>query len=143
MPTAIREQLLDNIASQVSARYGVDTTIDLAQASKELVTVLSDEGETAADDAYGLTDYEMTIAIARGEPATEPATLESMRAQASQLLAQIIVDVFTDETFGGLAVDASYIAGGISVEAAKVCAAEAQFTVRYSTVRGDPFNQEQ
>jgi len=55
------------------------------------------------------------------------------------MLAALIQNMFTDETFGGLADNIEYIAGGIETEVGKFVFAEAQFAVRYHHVRGDPF----
>jgi hypothetical protein len=47
--------------------------------------------------------------------------------------------MFADETFGALADGIEYTGGGIQTEVGKFVFAEAQFTVSYHYVRGDPF----
>jgi hypothetical protein len=99
-----------------------------------------EEGEDAAEnDQYGITNIEMPVAIAKAAAAAPQASRALLRAQANELLAQIITAMFSDETFTGLADGVQYTGGGILTEIGKLVFAEAQFTVRYHHVRGDPY----
>jgi len=139
MPTPIREQLIDAIRSQVGGVYAVDTTLALAQAP---ITVVAEDAETAAENEYGVTEIELPIAVARAEEATDSVDLNAMRVQANEILAGIIADVFAGGDFSGLARSTVYTGGGIQIEAGRLCAAEAQFNIRYTIAYGDPFNTE-
>ena len=135
MPTSIREQLLDAITTAVGGEYGVpapETERDLP------VCIVEDSEEVSTPTEYGYDSILMTVAIAKAAVAVD-TDKGAMRAQANELLASIRADVFADETFGGLAEGVDYAGGGIQTELAKICFAEAQFTVRYQTVRGDPY----
>ena len=139
MPTAIREQLLGAITSDVGGEYGVPAP----ETEQELpITIVQDGPDGAADDVYNQTNVEMPVVVARAEVAAD-RDRDAMRAQANELLASIITTVFADETFGGLADGVEYTGGGIQTEVGKFVFAEAQFTVRYHHVRGDPYTQDE
>lgn len=139
MPTSVREQLLDAITSRVGGEYGLpapETEHDLP------VTIVQDGPDVAADDVYNQTNVEMPVVVAKAVLATDRGR-DAMRAEANELLAGIISTVFTDETFGNLADSAEYTGGGIQAEVGKFVFAEAQFTVRYHHVRGNPYLQDE
>lgn len=135
MPTSIRERLLSAITTAVGGEYGVAA----AELDRDLPICIVQEGEeTSTPDLYGSDVIELPIAVAKA--ATADSTDKSaMRGQANELLASIRAAMFADETFGNLADGVEYTSGGIQTELAKICFAEAQFTVRYHTVRGDPY----
>jgi len=143
VPDSIREQLLGAITTAVGGEYGVPAPDD----ERDLpITIVQDGEEVASPDQYGYTNYEIPLVIAKAVAA--PAATEgqsrseyqdAMRAQCHTMLAGIQTAVFADDTFGGLADGADYTGGSIATEVGKLCFAEAQFTVRYHTVRGDPF----
>jgi hypothetical protein len=136
MPTSIREQLLQAIATAVSGDYGIPAPED----ERELpVCIVAEGDETASPDQYGSEVMELPIAVARAAEAVSSTDRDAIRAQANELLAQIRVDMFADETFGNLANSVEYAGGGIQSELGRIVFAEAQFIVRYSTVRGDPY----
>jgi len=137
VPVSIREQLLDAITTAVGGEYGVPAP----ESERDLPICIVQEGEdVASPNEYGYDTIEMTVAVAKAAVATD-TDKSVMRAQANELLATIHADMFTDESFGGIADGVEYIGGGIQTELAKICFAEAQFLVRYQTERGDPYTQ--
>jgi hypothetical protein len=137
MPVSIREQVLDAITTAVEGEYGVPA----AELERDLPVCIVQEGDdTSTQTEYGSDSIEMIVVVARAAAATD-TDKGAMRAQAHEMLASIRSEMFTDETFGGLVDGIEYIGGGIQTELAKICFAEAQFNVRYQTVRGDPYTQ--
>jgi len=135
MPVSIRERLLDAITDAVSGEYGVPAP----ESERDLpICIVQDGEETAESDDYGYTTHELPLVVAKAATATSTSK-DAMRTQCHELLASIRVDMFADEKFGGLADGIEYTGGGIQTELAKVCFADAQFVVRYHTVRGDPY----
>lgn len=135
MPTAIREQILAAITTAVSGEYGIPAP----ESERDLpVTIVQDGQDEAETTTYNQTNVLMPVAIASAAAATSHDK-DTMRAQANALLAGIITTMFADETFGDLADGIEYTGGGIQTEVGKFVFAEAQFTVRYHFVRGDPF----
>lgn len=138
MPESIREQLLSAIETQLDATYRESGRLD----DDELpVIVFLDGNDTSTDDAYGQTNFVMPISVGSGEKSNS-SDERVMRKRANELLAQIINQMFTDQTFGGLAETVQLTDSGILIEPGNRCMAEAQFNVRYSTLRGDPYAQE-
>ena len=134
MPS-IRELLLDEITTAVSGEYGIPAPED----ERDLpVTIVQDGPDSATTDVYGQTNVVSTVAVASAAAATT-TDRDLMRAQANELLAQIITDMFADETFDGNADGVEYTGGGIQTEVGKFVFAEAQFAVRWHHQRGDPF----
>lgn len=139
MPISIREQLVDAITTAVGGEYGIPAPED----ERDLpVTIVAEGEETASPEAYDQENMELTIAVAKAAVSVSSTDRDAMRAQGHELLASIRVAMFADETFGGLADGVEYTGGGISSELGKIVFAEAQFLVRYHTVRGDPYTQE-
>ena len=135
MPTAIREQLLSAITTAVGGEYGTPAP----ESERDLpITIVQDGPDAAEDDIYNQTNLLMPLAIASAESATS-TDRDAMRTQAHALLASIITTMFADETFGGLADGVEYTGGGVQTEVGKFVFAEAQFTVRYHHLRGDPY----
>ena len=138
MPTSVREQILSAITTRVGGEYGIpapETERDLP------ITIVQDGPDDASDDVYGQTNAQMPVVIASAVVAASKDR-DDMRAEAGELLASLIQSVFSDETFGGLVEKVEYTGGGIQTEATKFLFAEAQFTVFYNHVRGDPYTQE-
>lgn len=135
MPTAIREQILAAITTAVSGEYGIPAP----ESERDLpVTIVQDGQDEAETTTYNQTNVLMPVAIASAASAASHDK-DTMRAQANALMASIITTMFADETFGDLADGIEYTGGGIQTEVGKFVFAEAQFTVRYHFVRGDPF----
>lgn len=135
MPTSIREQLLSAITTAVGGEYGIPAPED----ERDLpVTIVEDQPEQASDDQYNLSGILMPVVVARAAQAADNDR-DAMRAQANELLASIKSEMFADESFGNLADGVQYTGGGIQTEVGRFVFAEAQFTVRYHTVRGDPY----
>ena len=138
MPTSIREQVLVAITAAVDGEYGVPAP----ESERDLpLTIVQDGTDAVLATVYGDTNVEMPLVVARAAVATS-SNGDSMRAQANDLLASVITDMFADETFGGLADGIEYNAGGIQAEVGKFVFVEAQFTVRYHFTRGDPYTSE-
>lgn len=135
MPVSIREQLVQKITETVSGVYDIPAPTDEREYP---VTIVRDLPEVAGDDQYGVSNRELPIAIGRGAISTSTDRAEQ-RAEANDLLAEVITEMFADEQFNNLADGLEYTGGGIQVEAGKYVMAEAQFTVRYHTVRGNPY----
>jgi len=146
VPTSIREQLLDAITTAVGGEYGVPAPDD----ERDLpITIVQDGTETVSRDDYGFytADLDLVIAKAENSPAQTPGQSRTefqaaMRAKCHEMLAEIQVEMFADETFGGLASGMEYVGGSIATEVGRLCLVEAQFTVRYQVVRGDPYSQD-
>ncbi len=133
MAISIREQLLAAITLAVGAEYQTDIPTD----ERELpITLLTDDVESAFGNSDSVT-IELPVAVARAA-ASEGRTGDSQRTQANALLAEIITEMGVDETFGGLSLTTEYQGGGIALNNTFV-AAEAQFTVTFEHLRGDPF----
>lgn len=138
MPTAIREQILAAITTAVSGEYGIPAP----ESERDLpVTIVQDGADEAETTTYNQTNVLMPVAIASAASATSHDK-DIMRDEANALLAGIITTMFADETFGDLADGIEYTGGGIQTEVGKFVFAEAQFTVRYHFIRGDPFTIE-
>jgi hypothetical protein len=135
MPTSIREQLLAAITTAVDGEYGIPAPDD----ERDLpVTIVQDGPDQATPDVYGQTNIVTVVAIATAAAAADNDR-DAMRAQANELLAQIVETMHTDETFGALADGIEYTGGGIQTEVGKFVFAEAQFAVRWHHLRGDPY----
>ena len=133
MPVSIREQLLAAISTAVSGEPGNV----LPEDERTLpITLVDDDAESATED-YDQVVAEMPVTVARAVVSTgrEAAT---QRAQAHEVLAALIAEMNADDTFGGLAQSTTYGVGGIAYNN-KFVAAEAQFTITYSYLRGDPY----
>jgi hypothetical protein len=138
MPTSIREQLISAIKTTVGGKYGIPAPED----ERDLpITIVDDGNDEATDEVYDQTTLLMPIAIGSAAIAASEDR-DAMRAQAHALHASIITAMFADEKFGALADGIDYSGGGIQTEIGKYVFAEAQFTVRYRHLRGDPFTIE-
>lgn len=135
MTTPIREQLLSAITTAVSGVYDVPAPEDERDAP---MTVVADDLEQSEVGPYGEQNIVLPVTVARAEIASGPSR-DVMRGQAHEMLADLILEMFADETFGGLADGVEYVSGGIQTEVGKFIFAEAQFSVRYHTVRGNPY----
>ena len=135
MPTSIREKIIAAITTAVGGEYDIPAPED----SRDLpVTIVRDLPEQAADDQYGISNMIIPVAIARAQAANSHDR-EAMRIQGNDIHAQLIAEMFADETFGNLADGIEYTGGGIEAEVGMFVAAEVQFNIRYHTVRGDPY----
>lgn len=135
MPIPIREQLLSAITTAVGGVYDVPAPEDERDAP---LTVVADDIEESAVGAYGEQAILLPVTVGRAELATG-TDRDELRAQAHLMLAGIIEQMFADQTFGELADGVDYTGGGIQTEVGKFIFAEAQFSVRYHTVRGNPY----
>lgn len=135
MPASIRERLIAAITTAVSGEYGIPAP----ESERDLpVTIVADGQDDVTDGAYDMHQITMPIAVASAATAASKDRA-AMRAQANELLAQIVVAMYTDPTFGSLADGVTYTGGVIQTEIGKFVFAEAQFSVTYHHVRGDPY----
>lgn len=135
MPTSVREQLIAAILTAVNGQY----TASVPRDDDELpLCIVQDGEEQASADDYGHMHMIMPVAIAKASVIASIG-LDAQRQECHELLASIITDMHADETFGGLADGIDYTGGGVLAEPGNRCMAEAQFDVRYHTVRGDPY----
>lgn len=135
MPASVREQLINAIVTAVSGEWWLPTP----EAEVDLPFCLVQDGEEIASaDDYGHTSIELPIIVAKAASA-DSTDKTVLRQQCNELLAGIIQDMFTDPTYGGLVDGVDYTGGSIQTEVGRYCFAEAQFTIRYHTVRGDPY----
>jgi hypothetical protein len=137
-PVALREQILSALTTAVGGEYGLPAPED----ERDLpITIVEDQPETAAEDQYGYSVITMPVVVASGAIAAT-TDRDAMRAQANALLASIVQTVFADAPLGALVDGIQYTGGGIQTEVGKFVFAEAQFSIRYHTVRGNPFANE-
>lgn len=132
-PAPVRERLIAAIQSAVSGSYGAPVPEDERDVP---ITIVQDGTDEASDD-YGVTKLVMPVTIARAAVAVG-TTREQLRAQANQMLAEIIEDMHADETFDCRADGVDYVGGGVLVELGRLVFAEGAFRVRYHHVRGNP-----
>lgn len=136
-PVSIREQLLAAITTAVNGSYGTTTPED----ERGLPITMVQDGRDDATPRYDTSQVTTPVAVARAEVASSD-DLTALRAQANEMLAQLVIDMHADETFGGLADGLDYAGGGIQVDQGKFIFAEASFLVRWHHVRGDPHTQD-
>ncbi len=130
----VREQVLAAITAAVQGVYRVPTPED----ERDLpLTFVQDSTDDVGTD-YDYTVVATPVAVARAAPA-DSADAVAQRAQAHQMLAELVTAMFEDETFGGLAQGVELVGQGIQTELGKLVFAEASFRVRWRHVRGDPF----
>ena len=135
MPTSIREQIIDAILTAVGGTYTAVVPRDDAELP---ICIVQDGEEEASPDDYNHLHRIMPVAVAKAT-VTSSTDLDAQRQECHELLASIIEDMHADETFGELADGVDYTGGGILAEPGNRCMAEAQFDVRYHTVRNDPY----
>lgn len=132
MADLVRERLLAKILLAVGGEYGLVSPED----DRDLpLTVVQDEADEATAN-YDATVCVMPVNVARAEVAAS-ADRDARRQQAHTALKALIVAMFADETFDGLAVGIDYTGGGIQADG-KLVFAEAAFRVRYQHLRGQP-----
>ena len=130
----VREQVLAAITAAVQGVYRVPTPED----ERDLpLTFVQDSTDDVGTD-YDYTVVATPVAVARAAPA-DSADAVAQRAQAHQMLAELVTAMCEDETFGGLAQGVELVGQGIQTELGKLVFAEASFRVRWRHVRGDPF----
>jgi hypothetical protein len=137
---SVRERLIARIVGVMGAEYGVPAPEDERDVPLTIVQEATDEALSSPGSNYDTTSLAMPVAVARAELATA-ADRSSQRAQANEMLARIIREMYVDETFSGLADGVDLVGGGINIElAGKLVFAEASFRVRYHYLRGDPYH---
>ena len=139
-PVSVREQVLAALTTAVSGEYGTPAPED----ERDLpITIVQETGlDEVTDDEYGFSNVTIPVSVATAAVA-ESNNRALMRAQANELLASIVTAAFADAPLGELIDGIEYTAGGIQTEVGKFVFAEAQFSVRYHTVRGDPYNTDE
>lgn len=134
MSAPVRERILSALTAAVRGEYGIPAPED----ERDLPVTIVQDGADTATPSYDIIRCAMPVGIATAEQASGE-TKSQLRAQANDLLARIIRTVQADETLGGLADGIDYAGGGIQTEAGKFVFAEAQFSVRYHFLRGNPY----
>ena len=132
MADLVRERLLANILTAVGGEYGLVAPED----DRDLPVTIVQDGTDEVSANYDATVCTMPLNVARAEAAAS-TDRDTLRQQAHTALKALIVAMFTDETFDGLAVGIDYTGGGIEVDG-KFVFAEAAFRVRYQHLRGQP-----
>lgn len=133
MSAPIRELILSAINTAVDGAYGVKAPED--ERDLPLTTVI--DGSDVVTSNYDTTQIAMPVIVERAER-SEGLEREDLRAQANDVLAALITAMCKDETFKGLAIGTDYTGGHIVAEANKYVYAQANFTVRYQHLRGQP-----
>lgn len=133
MTDSVRERLLAAITTATCGVYRVPTPDD----ERDLPLTFVQDSTDDVDTDYDFTRLVMPVAVARVELATS-TDRAAQRTQANAALAALIVAMYTDETFGGLAQGITLAGQGIQTELGKYVFAEASFQVKYQHVRGDP-----
>lgn len=129
---AVRERLIANILAAVGGEYGLPTPED----ERDLPVTIVQDGTDEASTNYEATLCVMPLNVARAEAASS-TDRDTTRQQAHAALQALLAAMYTDETFGGLAVGIDYTGGGIQAEG-RLVFAEAAFRVRYQHLRGQP-----
>ena len=132
MADLVRERLLANIITAVGGEYGLPTPED----ERDLPVTIVQDGTDEASANYDATLCVMPVNVARAEAAAS-TDRDANRQQAHAALKALLAAMYTDETFGGLAVGIDYTGCGIQAEG-RLVFAEAAFRVRYQHLRGQP-----
>lgn len=133
MTASVRERLLAAITTAVGGVYRVPTPDD----ERDLPLTFVQDGNDDVETDYDFTKLLMPVAVARAELACS-SDRAAQRTEANAALAALIVAMYTDETFGGLAQGITLVGQGIQTELGKYVFAEASFQVKYQHLRGDP-----
>lgn len=133
MTAPVRERLLAAILTATGGQYGLPVPED----ERDLPLTIVQDGTDSATANYDYTACSMPLTVARAEAASG-STHDALRIQAHTALAALITAMYTDETFGGLAVGIDYTGGGIQTALGQFVFAEASFVVRYQHLRGQP-----
>ena len=131
-PIAVRERLLAAITTAVGGVYRVPSAED----ERDLPLVFVQDGPDEGSTNYDYTTLVMPVSVATAAEAvsTDRALL---RAQAHELLADLVADMQADETFGGLALGLELVGVSINTELGKFVFAESAWQVTYRHLRGD------
>lgn len=139
MPTPVREQILQAITTRVAGKRGFEQfdQQDLP------ITIVIEGDDTEENSDYDFTRVTMPFTVGRAAAATGNKTNE-WKTQANELLADIVVAVYTGgEDLGGLAESIVYAGGSTDLltDGARGVAAQAFFEVRFKFIRGNPYSQ--
>ena len=133
MTAPVRERLLAAITTAVDGVYRETPPED----ERDLPITYVQDGADEVTADYDYTRLSMEVGVGRAEPA-DAQDRESRRAQAHDILADIVTAMYADETFGALAQGLQMASCGIQTELGKFVFATASFKVQYQHVRGDP-----
>lgn len=138
----IRERLLQAIADRIDAVRSLPG-FDISMLP---LTVLSDGDEEATETDYDVVRVDLSVTATRVVAKRGDKT-DAWHEDAGVELAQLIADVYAgDETFGGLALAVEYSGGRVGVgslpDGAEGYEVQADFTVRYAFVHGNPFSNQ-
>lgn len=137
MTAPVREQLLAALTTAVGGEYRLPSPDGERDLPKTFVQDSTDE----SGEDYDFTSHVTPVAVARIAEATGTTTADR-RAQANEMLAELVQAMYADPTFGGLAQGVDMVGQGVQVELSKFVFAEASFRVRWRHVRGDPWATE-
>lgn len=137
-PVALRERLLAAITTAVDGVYRVPTPED----ERDLPLTFVQDSTDDVVSGYDYTTVATPVAVAHAAPAAS-ADQALQRAQAHEMLADLVAAMYADETFGGLAQGVDLTGQGIQTELGKFVFAEASFRVTWRHVRGNPWLAEE
>ena len=143
MSLPIREQILQALATRVSAARGLEgfDVRDARESVDGTITVLVDQPDTAENTNYGTTHISMPVTIGRVRY-LDTNKGDEWHTQGSTLQADLSLQAFGgDDTLGGLADGMDYTGGQVDVitDGSRGIAAQINITVRYHHVRGNPY----
>lgn len=139
MALPIREQILQALATRVSAARGLEVydEHDLP------FTVLIEGEESAEDNNYDMTNVSLPFTVGRGM-SIKGKKQDEWYEEGNQALADLIKEIYAGgESVGDLAHGIDYAGGFVDVvtDGARGVTVQAYFNVRYSFVHGDPYSQ--
>ena len=140
MSLPIREQILQALATRVSAQRGLEG-YDLDDLP---LTVMIEGEESEGDSDYDLTRLVLPVTIARAIEQTGIKG-DAWYTAANTALADLIKEAYgSDETFGGLADGMDYTGGstGVLTDGAKGVMVQTFFNIRYAFAHGNPYTRE-
>lgn len=131
-PVAVRERLLAAITTAVGGVYRVPSAED----ERDLPLVFVQDGPDEASSNYDFVRLVMPVSVAHAAEAVSTDRAEQ-RAQAHEMLADLVAAMQADETFGGLAQGVELVGVSINTELGKLVFAESSWQVTYRHLRGD------
>lgn len=138
MPSTIREQILDALAT----RTGATRVLEQYDVRDLPITVLAEGEDSAVETAYGMTAVTMPVTVARAIALTGVKD-DTWYADANEALGDLIVEIYAGgDTLGGLCQGIDYAGGAVELltDGADGAAVQASVNVRFMFRHGDPFH---
>lgn len=134
MTAPVRERVLAALTAAVGGVYRMPSPED--ERDLPLTFVQESADEVATD--YDFHQAVMPVAVARAALAVSP-DLAAQRAQAHEMLADLVAELWADPTLGGLCTGPGLqLAGqGVALDLGRLVFAEISLRVPYRTLRGD------